>query len=70
MRRDRIDVAGAVTLRHHSRLRKIKVGRAHAWTRVLMLVAGLEIRIVNEDGELLRSLTLDPDRIYQPLNPD
>jgi hypothetical protein len=70
VRRDRIDVAGAVALRHDSRLHKIKVGRAHAGTRVLMLVAGLEIRIVNEDGELLRSLTLDPGRIYQPLNPD
>jgi transposase InsO family protein len=69
VRRDRIDVAGAVTLRHDSRLHKIKVGRAHAGTRVLMLVAGLDIRIVNEDGELLRSLTLDPTRIYQPLNP-
>ena len=41
VRRDRIDIAGAVTLRHDSRLHKIKVGRAHAGTRVLMLVARL-----------------------------
>jgi len=32
-----------------------------------MLVAGLDVRIVSEDGELLRSLTLDPSRAYQPL---
>ena len=35
--------------------------------RVLMLVAGLDVRIVSEDGELLRTLTLDPSRTYQPL---
>ena len=51
---------GAVTLRHDSRLHHIKVGRRFAGTRVLMLVAGLDVRIVNDDGELLRSLTLDP----------
>jgi transposase InsO family protein len=67
VRRDRIDEAGAVTLRHDSRLHHIKVGRAHAGTRVLMLIAGLRIRIVSEEGELLRELILDPTRNYQPL---
>lgn len=67
VRRDRIDSGGAVTLRHDSRLHHIKVGRRHAGTRVLMLVAGLSVRIVNEEGELLRELILDPSRSYQPL---
>lgn len=67
VRRDRIDSSGGVTLRHDSRLLHIKVGRGHAGVRVLMLVAGLDVRIVSEDGELLRSLTIDPSRIYQPL---
>jgi hypothetical protein len=67
VRRDRIDSAGAVTLRHDSRLNKIKVGRHHVGTRVLMLVAGLDVRIITEDGELLRTLTLDTSRLYQPL---
>jgi transposase InsO family protein len=67
VRRDRIDAAGGVTLRHDSRLHHIKVGRRHAGTRVLMLVAGLDIRIVDTDGELLRALTLDPSKTYQPL---
>jgi len=69
VRRDRIDAGGAVTLRHDSRLHHIKVGRRHARTRVVMLVAGLDVRIVSEDGELLRTLTLDKSRSYQPLNP-
>jgi len=30
-----------------------------------MLVDGLDVRVVSEDGELLRHLTLDPSRDYQ-----
>lgn len=67
VRRDRLDRGGGVTLRHDSRLHHIKVGRRHAGTRVLMLVAGLDVRIVTEDGELLRALVLDPSRDYQPM---
>jgi hypothetical protein len=43
------------------------VGRHYAGKRVLMLVAGLDVRIVSEDGELLRELVLDPSRDYQPM---
>jgi transposase InsO family protein len=67
IRRDRIDGSGAVTLRHDSRLHHIKIGRRFAGTRVVMLVAGLDVRIVSEDGELLRELELDPSKGYQPL---
>jgi transposase InsO family protein len=67
VRRDRLDRGGGVTLRHDSRLHHIKVGRHHAGTRVLMLVAGLHVRIVDQDGELLRELILDPSRDYQPM---
>jgi len=67
VRRDRIDGGGAVTLRHDSTLLHIKVGRRHAGTRVLLLVAGLDVRVVSEDGELLRELTIDPTRSYQGL---
>jgi transposase InsO family protein len=67
VRKDRIDTGGAVTLRHDSKLMHIKVGRRHAGTRVLMLVAGLDVRIVTEDGELIRELTIDPTKTYQGL---
>jgi hypothetical protein len=36
-------------------------------TRVLMLVSGLDVRIVSEDGVLLRELVLDPSCDYQPM---
>ena len=41
--------------------------RTHARTPVILLVADLDIRIINATtGELLRHLTLDPTRDYQP----
>jgi transposase InsO family protein len=66
VRRDRIDKVGRVTLRHRTRLHHIGVGRVHRGRRVILLVHGLDVRIVTDDGELLRHLTLDPTRDYQP----
>jgi len=66
VRRDRIDKGGKVTLRHGTRLHHIGVGHAHRGKRVILLVDGLDVRVVSTDGELLRHLTLDPTRDYQP----
>jgi transposase InsO family protein len=65
IRHDRIDSSGVVTLRYNSRLHHIGLGRAHDGLRVLILVADLDVRVLTEDGELLRELTLDPTRDYQ-----
>ena len=61
------NTGGAVTLRHHSKLLHIKVGRRYAGTRVLMLIAGLDVRIVSDDGELIRELRIDLTKTYQGL---
>ena len=67
VRRDRIDTNGVVTLRHGGRLYHIGTGRTHAGTHIILLAQDLNIRIVNATtGELLRQLTLDPSRNYQP----
>jgi transposase InsO family protein len=66
VRRDRIDKNGKVTLRHRTRLHHIGVGHAHKGKRVTLLVDGLDVRVISQDGELLRHLTLDPSRDYQP----
>ena len=66
VRHDRIDNSGVITLRHNSRLHHIGLGRRHAGTRVLVLARDLDIRVLDTDGELLRELTLDPSRDYQP----
>ncbi len=66
VRRDRIDRNGKVTLRHRTRLHHIGIGRAHVGRRVIMLIDRLDVRVISEDGEMLRHLTLDPTRDYQP----
>ena len=68
VRHDRVDSTGVVTLRHAGRLHHIGIGRAHARTHVILLVHDLDIRVVHAiTGELLRELTLNPDKDYQPL---
>jgi transposase InsO family protein len=70
VRRDRIDTDGKLTLRHNSRLHHIGIGRRWAGTNVLILARNLELRIITQDdGELIRQLTLDPSRDYQPQAP-
>ncbi len=67
VRADIIGKTGTITLRTGGKLYHIGVGRTHAGTHVLMLVQDQHIRIVNAaTGELLRQLTLDPSRNYQP----
>jgi transposase InsO family protein len=65
-RRDTVDTGGTVTLRHNSRLHHIGLGRRYAGTKVLLLVHELDIRVLAEDGTVLRALTLDPTKNYQP----
>jgi Integrase core domain len=66
VRHDRVDRSGKLTLRHNGRLHHIGIGRAYASWRVVMLVAGLEIRILALDGTQLHHLTLNPENDYQP----
>ena len=67
IRHDRIDKTGAVSLRRGGRMHHIGIGRAHKGTPVILLIDNLDIRVIATDtGELLRHLTLDPTRGYQP----
>lgn len=67
VRHDKVDTNGKVTLRYHSRLHHIGIGRAHKHRQIKLLIADRDIRIIDpHSGELLRQLTLDPNRDYQP----
>lgn len=66
VRHDRIDAHGVVTIRYKSRLHHIGMGRALKGTRIILLVAGRNIRIITTKGQLLRHFELDPSRDYQP----
>ena len=70
VRRDRVDTDGKLTLRHNSRLHHIGIGRRWSGAKVLILARDLDLRIITQDGgELIRQLTLDPSRDYQPQAP-
>jgi transposase InsO family protein len=67
IRHDIVDKSGTVTLRVAGKLRHIGIGRTHARTHVILLVQDLQVRVINAiTGELLRELTIDPNRDYQP----
>jgi len=65
VRRDRIDTGGNVTLRYRSKLLHLGVGRRYRATRVMLLVADRDVRVLNDDGELLAEFTIDPTKTYQ-----
>ncbi|MBA2311446.1 MAG: hypothetical protein H0V97_01445 [Actinobacteria bacterium] len=66
VRHDRIDRHGVVTIRYKSKLHHIGMGRALNGTRIILLVASRNIRIITTEGRLLRNFELDPSRDYQP----
>ncbi len=67
VRHDKVNTNGKVTLRYHSRLHHIGIGRAHKHRQIKLLIADRDIRIIDpHNGELLRQLTLNPNRDYQP----
>ena len=68
IRDDTIGPGGKVTLRRGGRLHHIGLGTEHARTEIRMLIHDLDIIVIDRHtGEILRELTLDPDRDYQPL---
>jgi transposase InsO family protein len=65
---DKIDRDGKLTLRLHGRMHHLGIGAEHRHKQVLKLVDDLHVRIIDAaTGELLRELTIDPARDYQPL---
>lgn len=66
IRRDRLYGGGKVTVRYPSRLRHLYVSYKHRRQDVLLLVAGDHVRVIADDGSLLRELTLDPAHNFQP----
>ena len=65
VRHDRVANGGTVTLRYHGQLHHIALGRRLTGTRIILLIADRDVRIINAaTGELYRHLTLNPDRRY------
>ena len=68
VRHDRVDKSGTVTLRVASKLRHIGIGRTHKGTHVILLIQDLNVTVIAAaTGEVLRELTIDTTRDYQPI---
>ena len=58
-----------MTIRYLGRLRHVYVSYKHKRRAVTLLVAGPHLRVIADDGSILRELTLDPTRDYQVATP-
>jgi hypothetical protein len=64
---DTIDAGGVITIRYNSRLHHIGLSKHLRGTKVTVLINDRDIRVLHRDtGLLIRKLTLDPNRDYQP----
>ncbi|MET0895622.1 MAG: hypothetical protein ABWY80_07205, partial [Acidimicrobiia bacterium] len=67
--RTTVITSGRITLRVNGRMHHIGLGAEHNATRVVVLVHDLEVRVANATtGELIRALTINPTKDYQPLD--
>jgi transposase InsO family protein len=65
IRHDRVAKGGSVMVRHRGKYHHIGIGHSYEGWRVILLIAGLDIRVLGIDGSPLRHLTLDPSVDYQ-----
>jgi len=64
VRHDRIH-NGRVSLRVDGQMHHIGLGRTLDGTRIIMLIAGYDIRVIHATtGEIIRALTIEPNRRY------
>jgi hypothetical protein len=67
LRNDKVDAYDKLSIRYRSKLHHIGLGRAHKGRQIKLLIADQSIRVIDQHGQLIRELTLDPSRDYQPL---
>jgi transposase InsO family protein len=64
VRHDRIQ-SGNVSLRVDGHMHHIGLGRTLDGTRIILLIHGYDVRVIHAaTGEIIRSLTIDPERRY------
>jgi len=67
IRHAKIGPNGTISLRHAGKMHHLGIDRAWAGKRVLGLVVDREVRIVTQDGELLGTVQIDPEKDCQPV---
>jgi len=67
IRRDVVDNDGKVTLRYKGRLLHVRIGYHHRATHVRIYIVDDYIRVLDEAGNFLGDITINPDKNYQTM---
>ena len=61
-----MDSNDTITIRYKARVHHVGVGRRFAGQRVVVHMAGRDVRVLTTDGQPLRHFKLNPAQDYQP----
>lgn len=67
LRTDIVDTRGHVSLRYVGKLRHLNVGWPYRGQRVYLYIIDEKVDVVSVDGEIIGTITLDPERDYHPI---
>jgi len=67
LRKDVVDPHGKVTLRYRGRMLHVRIGHHHRGRHVRLYIIDEHIRVVDETGEFLGEITINPDKNYQTM---
>jgi transposase InsO family protein len=65
--RNRVDAGGRIAVKYRAKQYHVGVGKRFVGTRVIVLVAGRQIKVLQHDGTVIRNFKLDPSHDYQRL---
>jgi transposase InsO family protein len=67
IRKDVVDNDGKVTLRYKGRLLHVRIGYHHRARHVRLYIIDDNIRVLDQSGEFLGEITINPDKNYQTM---
>lgn len=67
LRKDVVDPHGKVTLRYRRRMLHVRIGHHHRGRHVRLYIIDENIRVVDESGEFLGEITINPAKNYQTM---
>ena len=67
IRKDVVDPYGKVTLRYRGRMLHVRIGHHHRGKHVRLYIVDDQIRVVDEGGQFLGDITINPDKNYQTM---
>lgn len=67
LRKDVVDPWGNITLRYRGRMLHVRIGHHHRGKRVRPYIVDDHIRVLDDDGNFLGEITINPEKNYQTM---